>query len=48
VIEGGNHALFGSYGKQKGDGEAQITADEQQEETVRTVMDAIGANTERK
>lgn len=48
VIEGGNHALFGGYGKQKGDGEAQITADEQQEETVRTVMDAIGANTERK
>lgn len=28
VIEGGNHALFGNYGKQKGDGAATITAQE--------------------
>ena len=42
VIESGNHAQFGSYGMQKGDGEARITAREQQEETVRLVMEAIG------
>ncbi len=30
VIEGGNHAFFGNYGAQKGDGEATITRDEQQ------------------
>jgi pimeloyl-ACP methyl ester carboxylesterase len=34
VIEGGNHALFGNYGKQEGDGEARITAQEQQERIV--------------
>lgn len=31
VIEGGNHAGFGAYGPQKGDSEAAISADEQQE-----------------
>ena len=30
VIEGGNHARFGSYGEQRGDGEASISAEEQQ------------------
>lgn len=29
-IAGGNHAGFGSYGKQKGDGQAKITDEEQQ------------------
>ncbi|EYE87432.1 hypothetical protein Q428_13390 [Fervidicella metallireducens AeB] len=29
-IKGGNHGQFGSYGKQKGDGEAKITEEEQQ------------------
>ena len=29
VIEGGNHAGFGSYGFQKGDGESQISGEEQ-------------------
>jgi hypothetical protein len=41
VIEGGNHAQFGNYGAQKGDGEAVISAQEQQEETIRFVMDVI-------
>lgn len=41
VIEGGNHAQFGSYGRQKGDGEARITDTEQKEETVRLVMEAV-------
>ena len=34
VIEGGNHAQFGSYGPQKGDGEARISAEEQIQLTV--------------
>ena len=29
VIEGGNHAQYGDYGEQKGDGTATITAEEQ-------------------
>jgi pimeloyl-ACP methyl ester carboxylesterase len=33
-IEGGNHAGFATYGAQKGDGEATITAEEQQAITV--------------
>ena len=33
VISGGNHAQFGSYGSQKGDGQASITAAEQQKQT---------------
>ena len=34
VIQGGNHALFGSYGTQDGDGKAEIAAEEQIEITV--------------
>ncbi|MDO4539070.1 MAG: DUF1294 domain-containing protein [Coriobacteriales bacterium] len=30
VIEGGNHAQFGNYGAQAGDGDASISSDEQQ------------------
>ena len=41
VIDGGNHAFIGSYGSQKGDGEARITAEEQQEKIVSLVMEAI-------
>ncbi len=41
VIEGGNHALFGNYGVQKGDGEAALTAEEQQEETVNLIMNFL-------
>ena len=33
VIQGGNHGGFGCYGQQKGDGEASISQDRQQEET---------------
>lgn len=36
-IEGGNHALFGSYGEQDGDGEAAINGETQR----RTVVDAV-------
>ncbi|MNP78228.1 hypothetical protein D3C76_1757890 [compost metagenome] len=41
-IEGGNHAQFGSYGKQKGDGEASITEEEQQIRTARAMLDWLG------
>ena len=41
VIEGGNHAQFGSYGAQKGDGEARITPEEQREETVQAIMEMV-------
>lgn len=34
VIEGGNHARFGNYGEQKGDGAARITALEQQRQAA--------------
>ena len=34
VIEGGNHAGFGSYGAQKGDHNATISQNEQWRETV--------------
>lgn len=44
VIEGGNHAQFGNYGAQKGDGEATITREEQQrvavEEITKFIVDA--------
>nr|WP_034909306.1 alpha/beta hydrolase [[Eubacterium] cellulosolvens] len=34
VIRGGNHARFGSYGDQDGDGKALITEEQQMQETV--------------
>lgn len=40
-IEGGNHAQFGSYGEQKGDGAAEIPAEEQWEKTVEAVMEMV-------
>lgn len=38
-IAGGNHAQFGDYGEQKGDGTAEISRDEQQRQTVDAIMD---------
>ncbi len=37
AIEGGNHAQFGSYGAQAGDGAAAITAEEQQRQTAELI-----------
>jgi dienelactone hydrolase len=34
IIDGGNHSQFGSYGFQKGDGQASISAEEQWEKTA--------------
>ena len=44
VIEGGNHAQFGSYGEQKGDGKASISAEEQWEEAVRIITETVFAD----
>lgn len=41
VIPGGNHAGFGSYGPQKGDGEASISAGEQMQFTVQAIADFL-------
>jgi pimeloyl-ACP methyl ester carboxylesterase len=38
VIEGGNHAQFGHYGPQSGDGVATIDREEQQRQTAETVL----------
>ena len=38
VIEGGNHAQFGNYGVQKGDGTAGISAEEQQRQAVELIL----------
>ncbi len=40
-IEGGNHAQFGWYGWQLGDGSAKITRTAQQAATVRAVLDQL-------
>ena len=41
VIQGGNHAQFGSYGEQKGDGRATISPEEQIRETVQAILELI-------
>lgn len=41
VIEGGNHAGFGNYGAQKGDGTAEISEEEQWQETVDYILNFI-------
>ncbi len=38
VIEGGNHAYYGNYGEQAGDGAATITREEQQAQTVEAIV----------
>lgn len=41
VIDGGNHALFGSYGPQEGDGEAAISGEVQLTVTVQNLLELI-------
>lgn len=41
VIEGGNHAQFGHYGPQDGDGVASISRDEQQQLTADAILRLI-------
>ena len=40
-IAGGNHAQFGDYGEQKGDGFAEISRDEQQRQTADAIVSFI-------
>ncbi len=40
-IEGGNHAQFGDYGEQKGDNDAVISREEQQDKTVTAILQMI-------
>ena len=37
-LDGGNHAQFGDYGEQDGDGKATITAEEQQRQTAEEIV----------
>ena len=41
MLEGGNHAQFGRYGWQNGDGEATISVEEQQEKTIQAMLEFI-------
>ncbi len=41
VLEGGNHAYYGDYGEQKGDGKAALTREEQQEKTCDAILQFI-------
>lgn len=41
-IQGGNHAQFGNYGPQEGDGTAVITPDEQQTQAAAAILAFIG------
>ena len=41
VIEGGNHAGFGNYGAQKGDGTSRISTQEQQAQAVEAILTAL-------
>lgn len=40
-IQGGNHAQFGNYGPQKGDPPAEISTQEQQEQTVAAIQEFL-------
>lgn len=39
TIEGGNHAYFGDYGEQDGDGTASIAAKDQQQQTAKLIAE---------
>lgn len=41
VIQGGNHAQFGSYGAQPGDGTASIPPETQWAQTVQATVDLL-------
>ena len=43
VVEGGNHAYFGDYGAQAGDGEADISRESQQEQTAEAIAGLVAS-----
>jgi dienelactone hydrolase len=45
VIEGGNHAGFGFYGNQEGDGTATISSQEQIEKTAELIAEFVASTT---
>ena len=45
LINGGNHAQFGYYGIQSGDGKANITPESQQNQSADAIMEFIRSNT---
>ena len=47
-IEGGNHAFFGNYGNQDGDRDADISREEQQNQTVTAILQMVEGHKERK
>ena len=44
VIDGGNHAQFGNYGIQKGDGTSDISALQQQEEAAAAIVSFLASH----
>ena len=44
AIDGGNHAQFGDYGEQKGDGEALISDDKQQSMTAEYILSGLNSD----
>lgn len=44
IIQGGNHANFGNYGFQKGDGKGSLSREEQQNITVEEILKFIESN----
>jgi hypothetical protein len=44
IIEGGNHAQFGNYGEQKGDPDAIISREAQQDIAVEAIKDFLARN----
>lgn len=44
LIEGGDHAGFGDYGKQSGDGTASVSAGEQKAQTAEKIINMITAS----
>ena len=42
IIDGGNHAQFGNYGKQAGDPDATISALEQQQQAIDAILNFVG------
>ena len=43
-LDGGNHAQFGAYGPQRGDGTASITPEAQQQTTARVILQTVFDN----
>ena len=47
LLDGGNHACFGSYGLQEGDGVSLISPEKQMEKTVEQILEFLADGTAR-